>query len=66
MRAPPFGARRVRIHEYGNGAGSRNQFAKQFHALRLQGGGKETHACQVATWSIEARNEAKLDRVISH
>ena len=51
---PPFGARRVRIHEYGNGASSRNQFAKQFHALRLQGGGKKTPACQVATWSIEA------------
>src|SRR5262249_46333504 len=62
---PRFCAGGVRIDEHGKSGGGGNQFAKQLYAFCLQRGRKKTHACPAATRSIEARNETKLNRVIS-
>src|SRR5258708_214111 len=65
-RHPNLGTRKGRIHQHRDRARFRNEFVQQLYALGLQRRREKAHARHVAAWSVEAGNEAELDRVVAH
>src|SRR2546429_7791127 len=58
-----IGTRKSGVHEHADHAGIWNQLMQQLQALSLQRSAELADACDVAAWSVEAGNEAELDRV---
>jgi hypothetical protein len=53
----------VRVEEDGNRGRSRHQFAEQLEPLWYQFIIEQAHTREVTAWTVEARDETKLDRV---
>src|ERR1035437_4137495 len=54
------------IYQHADHGPGRNQLVQQFKLLRQQRTGELTYTSDVATWAVEAGDQAKLDRVAAH
>ena len=56
-----YGDRIIRIDEQCDCGGPRHEFVQQMQVLRRQRVYEEVHACNIATWPVEADNQTGFD-----
>src|SRR5262245_18936449 len=54
------------MNEEADKCDARYQFLQQFQPFCLEGVGKKSYSCEIATGTVEIGNETEIDRVSAH